>query len=365
MEKISLSDNKLVKVHGRISNLEVGGIPLFWSASCLEMNVTGTELYIEYQHTSGYFESYIRIEVDGFDFMRFMLEDGTHKVHVLRRFDKNTVKNVRIFREDQGSANKVLITAVYTDGQLVTVENKKLKIEFIGDSVTAGEGLACTNAMQVWTPAIFSNRGLYALQVAKNIDADWSVMAQSGWGIHCEGWNNDIRHSMPLYYEYVAATCSSEDTRKLGGDEIFDFENNAADITVVNLGSNDAFAFGKQAYVDENGVSHQLRMDENGRPLKADLDIIENEAYAFLEKIHKYSPDTKILWCYGMLIDRLNEQLLSAVARYNVAHPEKVVKAVELPKFTQEFHGSRKHPGRIPHLKYAEIITDFITKEFL
>ena len=195
MERISLNQNLNLKVHGRISNKEVGGIPLFWTASCLELNVTGSELWLEYEHASGYFESYIRIEVDGFDFMRFMLEDGCHKVHILRRFDKKKVKNLRIYREDQASPNKVLLTAIETDGELMPVKEKDLKIEFVGDSVTSGEGLVCTPEMQVWTPAVFGSRGLYALEVAKQLDADWSVMSQSGWGMHCE-WSNDIHHNM-------------------------------------------------------------------------------------------------------------------------------------------------------------------------
>ena len=360
MERISFDSIENFKVHGRISNREVGGIPLFWSASCLEINVTGSELYIEYEHKSGYFESYIRIEVDGFDFMRFMLEDGVHKVHVLRRFDKNLVKNVRIFREDQASDNKVLITAVYTDGELMPIEKKPLKIEFIGDSITSGEGLVCGNKMQVWTPAVFGNRPLYALNVARELDADWSVMAKSGWGIHCEGRNNDIRHNMPKYYEFVANCDQSENTDSLGGNDIYDFEKGSAQVTVINLGSNDAFAFGNMAYVDENGVSHQLRFDENMVPNKEDMAMLEQEAYDFIKKICCYNPDTRVIWCYGMLTDRVNPAILGAVKRFNRDYPERCVEAVELPKFGAEYNGSRQHPGAMCHKKYAEILVERI-----
>lgn len=359
MERIELNQNLNLKVHGRISNKHVGGIPLFWSASCLELNITGSELYLEYEHTSGYFESYIRIEVDGFDFMRFMLEDGKHKVHILRRFDKNLVKNVRIFREDQASPNKVLLTAIETDGVLMPVDTKKHKIEFVGDSVTAGEGLCCAQNMNVWTPAVFSNRGNYALLVAQNIDADWSVLAKSGWGIHCEGWSNNINYNMPAYYEFVASTDKSNDIENLGGTDLYDFEN-PADITVINLGSNDCFAFNaKQSYVDESGNAHKLRLGEDGNPNKDDIKMLYNEIYSFLKKIHKYNPKTKIIWCYGMLNDLLNETIISAVNAYK-NDMQKEVLALELPKFSKEFNGARMHPGKIPHEKYAEIITEAI-----
>ncbi len=363
MERIELNRNLNLKIHGRISNKEVGGIPLFWSASCLEMNVTGSELYLEYEHTSGYFESYIRIEVDGFDFMRFMLEDGKHKVHILRRFDKNTIKNVRIFREDQASPNRVLLSAIETDGQLMPIEEKGLKIEFVGDSVTAGEGLCCTPLMQVWTPAVFSSRGNYALLTAKNLDADWSIMAKSGWGIHCEGWSNNIKYNMPEYYEYVAATDASDDVEALGGMDPYAFED-PAHITVVNLGSNDCFAFNaKQDYIDEKGNVHRLRLDENGDPDKDDIKMLYNKVYSFLLKIHKYNPDTKIIWCYGMFSDMLNETIISAIRAYK-KDTNKAVFALELPKFTDEFNGSRMHPGVIPHKTYSDIVTKAI-KEIL
>lgn len=359
MERIELNQNLNLKIHGRISDKDVGGIPLFWSASCLEMNITGSELYLEYEHTSGYFESYIRIEVDGFDFMRFMLEDGRHKVHILRRFDKNLVKNVRIFREDQASPNKVLLTAIEIDGTLMPVDKKEHKIEFIGDSVTAGEGLCCTPEMNVWTPAVFSNRNSYVLSVAKNLDADWSVMAKSGWGIHCEGWSNNINYNMPAHYEFVASTDKSEDIENLGGTDLYKFTD-PADITVVNLGSNDCFAFfAKQGYIDENGNEHRLR-NVDGKPHKDDLKMLYNEIYAFIGKIHKYNPLTKIIWCYGMLNDLLNNEIISAVENYKKDNPQKEVVSVVLPKFSQEYNGARKHPGKIPHEKYAEIITKTI-----
>ncbi len=363
MERIELNQNLNLKVHGRISDKEVGGIPLFWSASCLEMNVTGSELYLEYEHTSGYFESYIRIEVDGFDFMRFMLEDGKHKVHILRRFNKNLIKNVRIFREDQASPNKVLLTAIETDGTLVPVNENKLKIEFIGDSVTAGEGLCCTPEMNVWTPAVFSNRGNYVLLTAKNLDADWSVVAKSGWGIHCEGWSNNINCNIPAYYEFVASTDKSKDIEFLGGTDIYSFKNHA-DVTVVNLGSNDCFAFNaKQSFIDENGIAHKLSLDENGNPNKDDIKMLYDEIYAFLTKIHQYNPDTKIVWCYGMLTDLLNETIISAVNSYK-SDTKKTVLTLELPKFSKEFHGSRMHPGVVPHKTYSDVITKAI-KEIL
>ena len=149
----------------------------------------------------------------------------------------------------------------------------------------------------------------------------------------------------------------------MGGLELYDFKT-PAQVTVINLGSNDASAFGKPPYIDENGQQHQLRLDENGEPNKEDMQMLSDCTYAFFEKIHRYNPETAIICCYGMIKDTLNGAICGAVEKYNREHNDKKVYALELPKFSAEYQGSRMHPGPICHKAYAEKIVEKI-KEIL
>ena len=82
------------------------------------------------------------------------------------------------------------MNAVHTDGKLMPIEKKWLKMEFIGDSITSGEGTFGARQEEDWIPMFFSSLRDYAYLTAKELDAEYRVFSQSGWGV-CNTWDNN------------------------------------------------------------------------------------------------------------------------------------------------------------------------------
>ena len=137
-------------VHGR-TNGSLTPLTLFWTAAGLELNVRGSELWVEFTADWDIHEPWYSFMVNGEFFSRRMAQKGTERVCVFRGMDPEKVKNVRIFKDTQAmnaDPESVLqINAVETDGEFLPVPERNLKIEFIGDSITSGElrchGIPC------------------------------------------------------------------------------------------------------------------------------------------------------------------------------------------------------------------------------
>ena len=344
-----------MRLHGRISRRQTPGIPLFWTGACVEVNVTGSKLFLHYTCFEDAGEAYLRVEVDGFDLLRFPLEAGEHRVLLLSGFGGFT-KNVRIFRENQASGTVILIRALETDGEFLPVEKRKL-IEFIGDSVTSGEGLAGAPNMKNWVPAVFSCRNNYALLTANALNADWSILSQSGWGIYCS-WDNNTNCAMPLYYGSVAAMQKSERNRALGTADEYDFDRKA-DVVVINLGANDSSAMNEEnpGWTDEKGIVRHLHADEAAKT------TIRNAYVGFMENVREKNPEALIVLAVNMFGNRngIADAGREALAEYREKHPGDRAVLAELPAF-DGVHGvgARSHPGKEMHEQFAGALTKVI-----
>ncbi len=357
LKRYSCSDVKEIRIHGRVSSRKTDGIPLFWTASAIEFNITGKELHLEYycEYNSG--ESYLRVEIDSFDMYRFMLCEGVNTVCIMRGFGASDVKNVRIYRETQASSTVVLLKAILTDGEFEPLPERKYKIEFYGDSVTSGEGLAGARSLIHWIPAVFSCRNSYTLAVANAFDADWSVVSQSGWGIYAD-WTNNINNAIPKCYDKVCGPAKHESQVELGAQDPYDFESDKTNIAIINLGSNDGGAFGAPAWIDSDGVAHQLRVLPDGSSHPDDSRLIVKAVYDFCAAIRSKRRDAYIICCHHMLNDRLCEEIKQAAASFAADNGDDRVFAVKIPRATEDMKGARHHPGAPAHELYADALID-------
>lgn len=122
---------------------------------------------------------------------------------------------------------------------------------------------------------------------------------------------------MPLLYDRVCGFSEDEIQTELGSQDMFDFANDRTDITVVNLGTNDAGAFRNAAWIDENGIAHKHELDENGKPCERDYHLIKNAIIDFCKAIHKTRPDGYIFWCYNVWEDIVNDIVIDALNEYS------------------------------------------------
>lgn len=143
LQHFELTEVKHLKVHGRTTG-NLSPLTLFWTGSALELNVQGSELWLEVESRYELYESWISVLVNGVPVSRQMLAEGRNWICLFRGMNPLKTTNVRIVKEVQAmSADPGCVLqmhAVRTDGEFLPVRERPRKIEFIGDSITSGEG---------------------------------------------------------------------------------------------------------------------------------------------------------------------------------------------------------------------------------
>ncbi|WP_123042904.1 SGNH/GDSL hydrolase family protein [Cohnella candidum] len=359
----ALTDIAHMKVHGR-TNGGLSLLPLFWTGSGVEFNAKGSELWIEIEADYDRYEPWIVILINSVPVSRQMLTAGRYWVCLFRGMNPDEVKNVRVVRELQAMSadpgNSLLIHALKFDGEFAPIADKPYKIEFIGDSITSGEGTVGAKAEEDWIPMWFGAVRNYTYLTAEAVGAEYRVLSQSGWGV-LTSWDNNPRNNLPDYYEKVCGLLTGDKNAALGAFDDYDFGSWQPDVVVVNLGTNDGSAFQTPEWKDEaTGESHKQRLNEDGSYHEEDLKAFETAVRRFLAKIRKYNPNARIVWVYGMLGIPMMPAIYRAVDEYKRMTGDGNVSVFQLPNTTAETMGSRTHPGVLAHEKAAEELARYI-----
>lgn len=367
LKRYSLLDIDNLKLHGRNAG-SLEPLTLFWTGSGIELNAKGSELWIELE--SGYeaYEPWISIVINGALVSRQMVTSGKHWICVFRGMDKNAVKNVLIVKDVQAMSGDpscyLQVHAVKFDGQFLPVEEKPYKIEFIGDSITSGEGAIGAKPEMDWISMWFSALNNYTKFTADALNADYRVLSQSGWGT-LTSWDNNPHANLPDYYEKVCGLLTGKNNEALGAFKDNDFASWQPDVVVVNLGTNDGGAFNSPEWKDSvTGETHEQRLNEDGSFNDEDLNAFKEAVINFLFKLRKYNKNSNIVWVYGMLGLPMMPAIYSAVDTYIRKTGDKKVSVFQLPNTTDETVGSRSHPGALAHEKAAKELSAYL-KEIL
>ncbi|THF84240.1 SGNH/GDSL hydrolase family protein [Cohnella fermenti] len=359
----ALSEVDHVKVHGR-TTARRDPLALFWTGSAVEFNAKGSELWVELEADYDSYEPWISILINSAPVGRQMVTAGRHWVCIFRGMNADVVKNVRIVKDVQAMSDdgghSLKVHAVRFDGEFLPIEDKPLKLEFIGDSITSGEGAIGAIAELDWIPMWFSAVDNYACRTATALNADYRTLSQSGWGV-LTSWDNNPRRNLPDCYEQVCGPLSGAKNEELGALEPHDFASWQPDVIVVNLGTNDNGAFHNAAWTDEaTGRTYKQRLNEDGSFNEDDLGAFEAAACRFLAKLRKNNPQARIVWAYGMLGYAMLPAIYRAVDAYSKASGDKKVSVFQLSNMTEATRGARSHPGALAHAKAAEELTDYL-----
>lgn len=363
LKQYQLSDMKSLKVHGRTTGC-LSPLTLFWTGSALEFHAKGSEVWIEVEVDYDIYEPWISIVINSVPISRLMLTTGRYWLCVFRGMNSETIKNVQIIRDVQAMSSDpgccLQIHAVKSDGEFLPVGEKPYKIEFIGDSITSGEGSIGAKTEEDWIPMFFSALNHYGRITAEALNADYRVISQSGWGV-LTSWDNNIHCNIPDYYEKVCGVLYGEKNEALGANQDNDFDAWQPDIVVVNLGTNDGGAFYSPEWKDEvSGEAHKQRLNEDGSLNEEDIKAFEDAAVKFLSKLRKYNKKAHIVWAYGMLGSLMAPAINHAINDYIEETGDKKVAFLSLPDTTEETKGARSHPGLLAHQKAAEELTAYL-----
>jgi len=367
LKVLTLSNIENLKVHGRTTGC-LSPLTLFWTGSAIELNAKGSELWIEVEADYDNYEPWISIVINSATVSRQMLTVGRQWICVFRGMTENSIKNVRIVRDVQAMSGDpgcyMQIYAVKFDGEFLPVEEKPYKLEFIGDSITSGEGTVGGKVEEDWISMWFSAINNYATMTAEAMNAEYRIISQSGWGVFTS-WDNNPHANIPQYYEKVCGLLTGEKNEELGAFKENDFDIWQPDVVVVNLGTNDAGAFNSPEWKDEvTGETHKQRLNEDGTPNEEDLKAFEEAIKNFLIKLRDCNEKAHIIWVYGMLGISGMSSIYRATDAYTKETGDKKISVFQLPNTTNETVGSRSHPGKLSHERAAKELTGYI-KEIL
>lgn len=339
-------------------------LPIFFNGGGVEVVVTGSELWIELETESDFQEMWVAVEINGAFISRQMLLPGEHSICLFRSMDPAASKRVRIYRELQAMNDdevvNLLVKGFKLNGEFKSVPKYERKLEFIGDSITSGEGSYGAFEDVDWIAMYMSASVNYATMTANALSADYHLVSQGGWGVFV-GWDNDIRHNLPSVYEKVCGLANGDRNKALGAADEYDFDSWQPDAIIVNLGTNDATSFDQAEFVNpEDGKTYKMRRNEDGTRNREDELKIVGAVENFLTMLRKHSPKAHIVWCYGMLGCDLNLVITEGMNRYKEKTNDQNIAFFQLPNTKMDTYGSHMHPGRKSHENASKELVDYL-----
>ncbi len=355
-----------LKVHGRIEKPS-SPLPLFGTHSGIEVNCTGSELWVDVECEYDFHDVWVAGEVNRALMFRQMLMPGKNSICLFRSMMNGPVKNVRFYRELQAMSDnpeiQLTVTGLRTDGEFLPVENKKFRFEFIGDSITSGEGSYGGREDTEWLAMYMSYSRTYVNMIEHMMDADCRSISQGGWGFYI-GWDNNRSHNMPRVYDKVCGLATGPKNEAFGSQREYNFTNWVPDAVIINLGTNDACSFNMPGMEVEGYGFCKSRRNEDGSMNAEDLQNMENAVYDFLKQLRSKNPTSLLLWAYGMMGNEMEPVIRQAMERYRNETGDTNVDYLPLPNTTDANIGAHSHPGCFSHLESAKVIAGYLGEKF-
>ena len=307
---------------------------LWWSGSGLRMNIACTTLEVEAESSAYDHAPWLGVMVDGAPVARFPLTPGVRRYPVLAGMDGSVRHEVSIVRDTQPSYDEgkpVLLHAVFTDGEPAAPDRRPLRLEFIGDSLTVGEGCLGPESADEWRMPWISHLTAFPTLVAEALHAEKQICALGGWGAS-RSWDNDVNSRIGRIYDSLCAVVP-------GGDKPYEEPMGKTDAVVINLGTNDSSALNKMATEERRAAERELK----------------DRAAELLALVRARHPEALILWAYGLCGHMVEPILQEAVVMRRQAGDERVR---YLSLSAAMSNGSRQHPSREAHRRAAKEIME-------
>ena len=339
-----------------------GELPLLWGGSGIDGCFSGSELRLLLDVDFDRIEPWISAELNGAPILRMPLNRGLQEVCLFRGMTPGVPKRVRIFKDVQPVSDdprhRLRVRELrWEDGEFLPLPEPACRLEFVGDSLTSGEGVVGAVSETDWVPALFSASRSWAKFTADRMNAEFRLISQSGWGVR-SGWDNHPDHVLPGIYDKVCGPALGQSNEAIGTQNPHDFDSWQPDAVIINLGTNDAGAMGSPPWHGKDGRSFQQTAD------KAGLALFEDAAVDFLKTLRCHNPAAKLVWVYGMiegpLSPALGPVLAEAVTRFRREAGDKNAHFLRLPAVREETMGSRQHPGVRCHEDAAQTVAEFL-----
>ncbi|MEJ8306027.1 SGNH/GDSL hydrolase family protein [Saccharibacillus sacchari] len=235
--------------------------------------------------------------------------------------------------------------AVDAEGGIQPTPPKKHKIEIIGDSITCGYGIDDEHAEHSFSTATEDVTKAYSYRTVQALDADYSIVSYSGYGIISGYTDNDAKlltHLVPDYYEKWAKSEGRPDGMLDPLSVDWDFAQFVPDLVIINLGTND------DSYAQDN--------------LERQTEFAMQYA-EFLKTVRHRNDRALILCTLGIMGDRLYPFVEQAVDQYVQETGDTKVTTLKFNlQQAEDGYAADYHPSRKTHRQASEQLVRYIRK---
>lgn len=275
------------------------------------------------------------------------LVDEPLRMYTVFESDNEQNVTVNVIKLSESANSTVGIQEIRVDAVdgIKPVPANDRKIEFIGDSITAGYGIDDENQEHHFSTATEDVTKTYAYKTAQALQADYSIVAYSGHGIISGYTGNGEKEAsliVPDYYDKVGKSFGRFDGIVEVETLNWDFNRFVPDLIVINLGTND----------------DSYTKDDADKQAEYAGQYVE-----FLKKVRAYNADATILCTLGIMGDRLYPFVEQAVAGYTKETGDTNIAAMKFDvQSPADGYAADWHPTEATQTKAAKKLTAEIRK---
>lgn len=305
------------------------GAEFIYTGKKLDITIVG-----DAASTAGNADNYARVAVyvDGERVIDDML-DEKEKTYTAFESDSEKSVDVQIIKLSECAMSTIGIKPIKLgEGEKIEpAKARDLKIEFIGDSITCGYGVDDPDKEHHFKTSTEDVTKAYAYKTAQALDADYSMVSISGYGI-ISGYTDSGKkpeQTIPQYYDKLGFSYNKfADSLEVAGLE-WNFDNYKPDIVVINLGTND-MSYAKNEMT-------QAEFEEG---------YIE-----FLKQVRSHNPDSYIFCTYGVMGNTLIRSIKNVCDKYSEETGDNKVTFFTLPMQDENKNGivADWHPSEATH----------------
>ncbi len=328
-----------------IGRMDISQKPLAldWTGSGLEFRFRGTDCWARLEAPAAAPVMWMIALADGQPITRFPVEPGIRLYPLLMGLEAEQERTVTLLKETQCMPGNpeatVLLHSLRIDGELLQLPVRDLKIEFIGDSLTSGEGALAARDNMEWVTPWFTSRGNYSWYACEALNAERSILSQSGWGVNWD-YQHTEKNNMSDAYEYTVGVLEGPEAEARGCRKHWDFSRWQPDIVCIRLMTN-----------DNNGMVERKSFEK-------DRETAVRGAMNLIRKVREHNPQAKIVWilpgsdCRPELAeeaaDRMREKGMKDVYSFAV------------PDYGPEDMGARWHPNAEYNKRIGLLLAEFL-----
>ncbi len=339
---VSPSDSR-IHLLGRLDP-EQDPAALDWTGSGAEFLFKGSDLWAELEAPAPSPVFWMIVLADGCPVTRFPVEPGRRFYPLLLGMEKEQCRLISLLKETQcmpaSPEATVFLHAFRVEGELLPPPERPLKIEFIGDSLTSGEGSLAPRGNEEWVTPWFSARGNYSWYACSLLNAEGHILSQSGYGV-CWDWEHNPANNMSDGYELTAGVLSGPAAEQRGCRKPWNFASWQPDIVCIRLLSNDA-----------NGMKARSGGQE-------EKEYVTEGCLSLIRKVRKNNPTAKIVWILPGS-DSFPEIGAEAVCKAQ-KELQGEIRFFTLPDYGPEDMGARSHPNAVWNRKAGILLADYLS----